>query len=32
VNVAFFNVNAVVSLGLLVMGLADLWWISLTRH
>lgn len=26
VNLAFFNVNAVVSLGLLVVGLADLWW------
>ena len=26
VNIAFFNVNAVVSIGLLVMGLADIWW------
>jgi len=26
VNLAFFNVNAVISLGLLVVGLADLWW------
>jgi 4-hydroxybenzoate polyprenyltransferase len=26
VNVAFFQVNAVISLGLLVIGLADLWW------
>ena len=26
VNLAFFNVNAVVSLGLLLVGAADLWW------
>ncbi len=26
VNMAFFNVNAVISLGLLVVGLADFWW------
>jgi 4-hydroxybenzoate polyprenyltransferase len=26
VNLAFFHVNAVVSVGLLVLGLADLWW------
>lgn len=26
VNVAFFNVNAVISLGLFVLGVADLWW------
>ena len=26
VNIAFFNVNAVVSLGLLAVGLVDLWW------
>jgi 4-hydroxybenzoate polyprenyltransferase len=26
VNVAFFNVNAVISLGLFVIGVADLWW------
>lgn len=26
VNLAFFHVNAVVSLGLLAIGLADLWW------
>lgn len=26
VNVAFFHVNAVVSVGLLVVGLVDLWW------
>ncbi len=26
VNLAFFNVNAVVSLGLLLIGAADLWW------
>jgi 4-hydroxybenzoate polyprenyltransferase len=26
VNVAFFRVNAVVSVGLLAVGLADLWW------
>jgi 4-hydroxybenzoate polyprenyltransferase len=26
VNVAFFQVNAVISLGLLVVGAADLWW------
>lgn len=26
VNLAFFNVNAVISLGLLVVGVADLWW------
>lgn len=25
VNIAFFNVNAVVSLGLLILGIADLW-------
>ena len=28
VNIAFFNVNAVVSIGLLVMGLADIWWVG----
>jgi 4-hydroxybenzoate polyprenyltransferase len=28
VNIAFFNVNAVVSLGLLVMGLVDIWWVG----
>lgn len=28
VNVAFFNVNAVISLGLLAVGVADLWWRS----
>jgi 4-hydroxybenzoate polyprenyltransferase len=28
VNVAFFNVNAVISLGLLAVGMADLWWRS----
>jgi len=28
VNLAFFHVNAVVSVGLLVLGLADLWWSS----
>jgi 4-hydroxybenzoate polyprenyltransferase len=28
VNIAFFNVNAVVSIGLLAIGLADLWWTS----
>ena len=32
VNIAFFNVNSVVSLGLLVMGLADLWWVGTSRH
>ncbi len=26
VGVAFFNVNAIISLGLLVLGVADLWW------
>ena len=26
VNLAFFHVNAVVSLGLLLVGVADLWW------
>ena len=26
VNLAFFHVNAVVSVGLLLLGLADLWW------
>ena len=26
VNIAFFNVNAVVSIGLLAIGLADIWW------
>ena len=26
VNLAFFHVNAVVSLGLLAIGMADLWW------
>lgn len=26
VNIAFFNVNAVVSIGLLAVGLADIWW------
>jgi 4-hydroxybenzoate polyprenyltransferase len=26
VNVAFFQVNAVISLGLFALGLADLWW------
>ncbi len=26
VNLAFFHVNAVISLGLLAVGLADLWW------
>ena len=26
VNVAFFQVNAVISVGLLAVGLADLWW------
>lgn len=26
VNLAFFNVNAIISLGLLVVGVADLWW------
>src|SRR5204863_1163023 len=26
VNVAFFHVNAVVSLGLLALGAVDLWW------
>ncbi len=28
VNIAFFQVNVVISMGLLVIGLADLWWIS----
>jgi 4-hydroxybenzoate polyprenyltransferase len=28
VNVAFFHVNAVISLGLLLVGLADGWWLS----
>lgn len=28
VNLAFFNVNAVISLGLFVVGVADLWWRS----
>lgn len=28
VNLAFFHVNAVVSVGLLFLGLADLWWTS----
>ncbi len=28
VNIAFFNVNAVVSIGLLIMGLADIWWVG----
>lgn len=28
VNLAFFHVNAVISLGLLVVTLADLWWTS----
>ena len=28
VNLAFFNVNSIVSIGLLVMGLADIWWTS----
>lgn len=28
VNIAFFNVNAIVSLGLLVIGVADLWMTS----
>lgn len=26
VNMAFFNVNAIISVGLLVVGLADFWW------
>ena len=26
VNVAFFNVNIAISIGLLVVGMADLWW------
>lgn len=26
VNVAFFNVNVIVSMGLFVVGLADVWW------
>lgn len=26
VNLAFFNVNAIISLGLFFVGLADLWW------
>ena len=26
VNVAFFNVNAIISLGLFAVGLVDLWW------
>jgi 4-hydroxybenzoate polyprenyltransferase len=26
VNVAFFQVNAVISLGLLALGAVDLWW------
>lgn len=26
VNIAFFNVNAIISLGLFVVGWADLWW------
>jgi hypothetical protein len=25
VNLAFFNVNAVISIGLLIVGLIDLW-------
>ncbi|MEX1229654.1 MAG: UbiA-like polyprenyltransferase [Planctomycetaceae bacterium] len=29
VNIAFFNVNAVISLGLLVVGMMDIWWTSL---
>jgi 4-hydroxybenzoate polyprenyltransferase len=28
VGAAFFNVNAIISLGLLVLGVADLWWRS----
>ncbi len=28
VNIAFFNVNAVISLGLLLLGAMDIWWIS----
>ena len=28
VNIAFFNVNAVVSIGLLITGLADIWWVG----
>jgi hypothetical protein len=31
VNLAFFHVNAVVSVGLLVLGLADLWWTGRTE-
>jgi 4-hydroxybenzoate polyprenyltransferase len=30
VNLAFFHVNAVISLGLLAVGLADLWWTHTT--
>ena len=32
VNMAFFNVNSVVSLGLLAMGLADIWWVGGLRR
>ena len=28
VNVAFFQVNAVISLGLLAIGAIDLWWFA----
>ncbi len=27
INIAFFNINTVISLGMLVVGCADLWWI-----
>ena len=32
VNIAFFNVNAVVSMGLLALGLADMWVSYVARH
>lgn len=32
VNLAFFHVNAVVSVGLLILGLADLWWSGRTAR
>jgi len=28
VNIAFFQVNIIISMGLLVVGLADLWWMA----
>jgi 4-hydroxybenzoate polyprenyltransferase len=27
VNAAFFNVNVIISVGLLIVGVVDLWWI-----